>query len=170
MFAPNYKELTVFTKFIKVTTDNEVRYIPDLPINKSGLILVNCDGRNHYAYPLPASCEGKDAICHVVYFAEDDLKMQSFAGKLGTGYDVCKLQQYKDCCKTTIADVKIAEEKQRLILEAEKNKVSPPSKEELDAVTYEEADKDDGYPQWVFLKKDYADNPTIELKEIKNGK
>ena len=25
-------------------------------------------------------------------------------------------------------------------------------------------------PQWVFLKKDYADNPTIELKEIKNGK
>ena len=154
MFHPKYKEMAVKTTII----DFDGNYVPDLPISNAGLLLVYCDNRNHFAYPLPASCLGKDAICHVVYRVQDHSKMQGVASsdKLGQGNDVCNTLGYKKVNKKTVGSVSIAEEKARLISEAESLGQTVPQST-LDAVKYDKADKDEGHPEWVFLTKSYVD-------------
>lgn len=156
MFAPSYKEITVKTTVKKVSSFDGDRYVPDLPDLQYGLVLVFCDNVNYYAYPLPASTEGKDSICHVVYHAKDDKVMQEFKGKLGVGNAVCKTADYKSVIKTTVAEVKIAEQKEAII-EAAAALGQVPSQVELDAVKYESDDALDGEPKWIFLTKEYVD-------------
>lgn len=157
MFSPNYKELTCKCKVVRRVDDDGTRFVPDLPDLQFGLVLCFVDGVNHYAYPLPASAEGKDCICHVVYKSKDDEAMQKFAGKIGLGNAVCKTPEYKSIVTATVASVKIAEEKARLIAEVEaKGEVVKQS--DLDAVKYVEADKDDGQPLWIFQTKEYVDH------------
>ena len=152
MFAPLYKELDFKVKIVK----RDDTYVPDLPDLPFGLVLVFCGNVNYYAYPLPASTEGKDALVHVVYKAEDDVIMQKFAGKLGSGSEVCKTLEYKSIITTTVADVKIAEEKAKLIAEAD-SIGAVVSIDDLNKVEYKEVDANDGYPVFVFLHKDYLD-------------
>ena len=158
MFAPDYKELTVKTIIKRVGDKEDVRYIPDLPV-QPGLCLVYCMGRNFYAYPLPPETENQEAICHVIYQAKDSEAMDKFAGKLGLGNEVCKLKAYTDIVKTTVGEQKIAQEKEKLIQEATaKGEVVKPS--ELEAVKYDIKDfpdAEDGAPIWIFQTKEYAD-------------
>jgi hypothetical protein len=156
MFAPSYKEITVKTTVKKVSSFDGDRYVPDLPNLSYGLVLVFCDGVNYYGYPLPASTLGKDCIAHVVYFAKDDKVMQEFKGKLGAGNAVCKTADYKSVVKTTVASAYIAQQKE-IITAAAEAKGEVVKQEYLDAVKYEGIDKDDGYPIFVFLQKEYVD-------------
>lgn len=152
MFAPNYKELTVTSRVVKRGDD----YVPDLPDLQFGLVLNFVDGQNHYAYPLPASTEGKTCISHVIYFAKDDATMQKFAGKLGVGNEVTRLTAYKEIVKTTVSEKYIEDEKARLTAEAEACGELV-SKTDLDKVSYTESDAADCVPLWVFQRKEYVD-------------
>lgn len=82
--------------------------------------------------------------------------MQEFNGKLGSGNSVCKTADYKSVVKTTVAEKYIADEKAK-ITEAAAVLWQVPSQVELDAVKYDGADKNDGYPIFVFLQKEYID-------------
>jgi len=162
-FGPDYKEATLYTEIIKVGEGDDVRYVPMLPMDKdlkmirTGLTLVFCEGVNYYAYPLPKELEGKFCIAHIVYFAEDEEIVKNFPiVTLGKGNEVCKTFLYQSVVKTTVADVKIAEEKARLTAEAEAiGEVVKP--DVLDKVTYTKPDFADGHPVWIFLDKSYAD-------------
>ena len=156
MFFPNYKELDFKVKIVKRGMGEDERFVPDLPDIPYGLVLVFCNGFNHYAYPLPPETEGQEAICHVVYHTEDSEAMDNFAGKLGLGNEVTKTDEYKSVVKQTVGEKYIADEQARLIREVEA-KGEVVKQEDLDVVKYEGVDKDDGYPVFVFLQKGYVD-------------
>jgi len=156
MFFPDYKECDVKTTVKQVGDGEDARFIPDLPIDRQPYTLVYCDGVNYYAYPLPKETLGKECICHVVYFAEDDKLVQRFKGLIGIGNEVCKTPDYKSIITTTVADVKIAEQKEILIADAStKGETVDPAV--LSKVDYKGTDALDGYPVWAFLTTDYRD-------------
>jgi len=155
-FYPGYMEMDVISRVVKVGEKEEARYVCDVPIERQPLILVFVDGVNYYAYPLPASTEGKECLAHVVYHSEDDKAMQKFAGKLGAGNKVTKLAEYKAIVQKSVSEAFVESEKAKIVAEATaKGEIA--SKEDLDKVSYKGEGGDDGIPLWVFQTKEYID-------------
>ena len=157
MFYPDYKETTCICDVVKRETSEGSTYVPDLPDLSYGLVLVFCAGNNYYAYPLPASLEGKSCVCHVVYHSKDEAVMNKFNNRIGEGNAVTKLASYKGIVKKTVRDVKIADEQAKLKAEAEAEGKEV-NQAELDKVDYTGDDALDGYPVWVFLQSNYKDS------------
>lgn len=157
MFYPHYLECCVKTVVVR---DGD-RYVPDLPKTTLGygLVLTFCNGRNLYEKDPTPEMLGMECICHVVYHTEDAEILDKFAGKLGKGNEVTKLDAYKTVVVKTVADQKIEEAKAVLIAEAAKEgKIVDPKV--LEAVKYDVKDHPDaldGVALWVFQTKEYTD-------------
>jgi hypothetical protein len=134
-FNPNYDE-AVFLSKMELNIDQGV-YECSVPVT-SYLTHTYTNGRNYYAQQITdASVDGQPCITHIVYDKGQEDQVTSADGYLGNGHDVVNTAGYRSVVTQTVGDMNTYTD------------------EEGNTVEYTGVDKDDPWPVWVFLQKDY---------------
>lgn len=148
MFKNQYREAFILCK-LKTETDASV---PELPVSRIVLDVpfrvinrqVVSNGQNFYGGPIPVSCDGQEALAHVVYPAEDDAAVQAFPGLISG--PVMTHPKYATHWPQTVGDVETARLRAAL-----------PDDYEGELPVYDGPDAGDPYPFCVFAEDGYED-------------